>query len=132
MTRFGAAAMMVISLGAIPAYAQKPLPITGAGRSLCADYVGAYEAYQPFMGKDQGATATRAYANYIKYEEWLLGFLFGVSTDKKGYFEEYDATAMRKWIYKYCKKNQTTALAEAGMGFYLEIGGVIPGSQDHP
>lgn len=123
-----AVAVILIVLAAAPAYAQeKPDPIKGAGNSSCADYVTAYKAYRPFMRQDQGSAPPQTYANYVKFEEWLQGLMFGLISGSRYSIKDYDSKAMQYWIYRFCQEHPTDLVATAGSVYFLEIGGVIPG-----
>ena len=62
------------------------MTLHGAGASSCRDFAEILDAFRPFLdGTAHDVVAQRTTANYLQYEEWLEGYIFGIETNIRGY-----------------------------------------------
>jgi hypothetical protein len=129
-----AIAASVLSLTAVnPVMAQKNVSVRGAGSFSCAVYVQAYDAYRPFAdGNEGGVVAQTAAADFMPYEAWIQGYLFGVDSWNKDQIRSFDRAGLQLWVYNYCQKHPLDIVANAALAFYRSLGGPIPTGGDQP
>lgn len=61
------------------------MTLHGAGASSCRDFAEILDAFRPFLdGTAHDVVAQRTTANYLQYEEWLEGYIFGIETNIRG------------------------------------------------
>jgi hypothetical protein len=125
--------MVIVASGflMLPADAQKPTSVRGAGAQSCGQYVQAYDQYRPFAnGNTGGVMASAAIGNYAQYEAWIQGYLFGVDSWNRQQLRDFDRAGMQLWIYNYCEKRPLEIIANAALAFYRTLGGPIPTGGD--
>jgi hypothetical protein len=119
---FALAALCALAI--FPAAVQKRVVVRGGGSESCAQYVQAYDQYRALVAS--GTTASQAITNYLQYEAWIQGYLFGVDSWNRGGIRDFDRTGMQLWVYGYCQKNPAQLIADAALAFYRGLGGPSP------
>lgn len=110
-----------------PGAAQKRVVVRGAGSQSCGQYVQAYDQYRALAGTVASGTMTsQAIANYLQYEAWIQGYLFGVDSWNRRQIRDFDRAGMQLWVYGYCQKHPFELIADAALAFYQELGGPSP------
>ena len=113
------------SFNLTPAEARSKTP-NGAGASTCRDFAEIFDAFRPFIKETaHDAVAQRATANYLQYEEWIEGYLFGMGTNihSGGVLRDWDEVGMREWIYGFCQKHPSEIVANAALAFFEMLSG---------
>jgi hypothetical protein len=127
----GCSALVALCAFAIlPAAVQKRVVVRGAGSESCAQYVQAYHQYR--APSASGATASQAITNFLQYEAWIQGYLFGIDSWNRGEIRDFDRAGMQLWIDGYCQKHAVQLIADAAEAFYRELGGRIPTGGNPP
>ena len=96
------------------------------GASTCRDFAEIFDAFRPFLKETaHDAVAQRATANYLQYEEWIEGYLFGMGTNihSGGVLRDWDEVGMREWIYGFCQKHPSEIVANAALAFFEMLSG---------
>ena len=107
--------------------AQKRVVVRGAGSESCGQYVKAYDQYRALAGTvASGTTTSQAIANYLQYQAWIQGYLFGVDSWNRSPIRDFDQARMQLWVYDYCQKHPVELIADAALAFYRELGGPSP------
>lgn len=130
MIRGCSALAALCALAIFPAAVQKRVVVRGAGSESCAQYVQAYDQYRTLVAS--GTTASQAITNYLQYEAWIQGYLFGVDSWNRGEIRGFDRAGMQIWVYGYCQKHSLQLIADAALAFYRELGGQSPTGGNGP
>jgi hypothetical protein len=123
-------AFAIFPATAFPAVVQKRAVVRGAGSETCAQYIQAYDQYRTLSAS--GTTASQAITNFLQYEAWIQGYLFGVDSWNRGEIRDFDRAGMQLWVYGYCQKHSLQLIADAALAFYRELGGPIPTAGNPP
>ena len=84
------------------------MTLHGAGASSCRDFAEILDAFRPFVdGTAHDVVAQRTTANYLQYEEWLEGYIFGIETNIRG------AGVLHDWI-----KSAWESVVNAALAFF--------------
>ena len=129
MIRSCSALVAVCVFAIFPAAVQKRVVVRGAGSESCTQYVQAYDQYRTFIAS--GTTASQVISNYLQYEAWIQGYLFGVDSWNRDKITDFDRAGMQVWVYGYCQRHSPQLIADAALAFYRELGGPSP-TQGNP
>jgi hypothetical protein len=94
-------ASLMISCACTKALAQ--IPMIGLGGQRC----GAWTAN---ISSDSGGVG-------LLYQQWIYGFLSGLSSADARLLKDIDANAVKTWLDNYCANNSAELLVDAARAF---------------
>jgi hypothetical protein len=120
--------VVVLVLSVTSAYSQQSpgvyIEFHGVGMESCGEYVVAYDNYKPYINTAKsGVTTSREVAQYWEYQNWINGFLAGVTAGSQRPIRSYDNVGMGLWIYNYCQQHPMDHIFTAAGSLWKELGG---------
>jgi hypothetical protein len=104
----------------------EPMTLYGAGASPCRNFSEIFDAFRPFLnGAAHDLIAQRATANFLQYEEWIDGYIFGMETNMRSTraLRDWDQASASEWIYGFGQKHPSDIVANAALAFFKTLSG---------